>query len=896
MSGASVLLYGDQSSISGIKKFVGNIGIGIGAHTSVGKLHVSGGDMLLANSNYLQFCQKTSANGGAAFLRAATDDSFTMHTSSYSTPIKIDGSTVLLNTLSNGNVGVGTASPASKFHVVGTGGSLRMQDSIANAKYIQLRSDVNNSYLEHIGGPADALRINNQAAGQIEFLTNNTERLRIDSIGNVGIGTASPAVGLHLKSINETLRLETTAATGRNYLAFYKSGAIRQGYFGYGSTANDFLTLSNEIAGAGMQFNIGGAFAMALDSGGNLGIGNTAVGRLYATQGTSPNTASLIIGYLNTSANYFDANNQIFRNGSGVESMRISASGYLGIGTTTPSTPLVVGVGTNSVNIGVLDTYPTIFGWNGTTNSAHKSLSIRATTAIQLFLSTGGNVGIGTASPDHSLDTTGNIRTRLGYIYGTTTGQGFVNINSNGLHVNNPSNDGGNNIRLGSANNQYGLYRSGDMSIQTDGSNNLILSTIGAGPIILKTTNTERVRINSSGVGIGITPPTTDPHPLTVFDSTNGGIRLQNSTNFSSIAQNGGDVFFDIGRGGTAGILIFRRGSALSESLRINSIGNVGIGVTSPSEKLEVAGNILANNLVYNTGNQTISGVKTFLNSGIFSSGLVPAVALLNNPLSVVGSGNSYVQFNIQNRATGTNASADLVITANNGTDNSNFINLGINNNGYNDPAFSNGTGLDGYLFIDGGNLDIGTKTPGRAIEFHAGGTVAGSTIARITESGLNVVSGNLTVNNTGVLLSGQNSFILTLSHASDSSLNVGNNYFGNIFGAGTSSSLALRKFIIMENCIARKFTWSNFVGTQGTATQNATGYFINVTRNTTGTLTTGITNNSSNTQQNISGYFSSPMLLREGDEVVASLGIISGGTGPITTAVRNNVNIYCYN
>ena len=304
----------------------------------------------------------------------------------------------------------------------------------------------------------------------------------------------------------------------------------------------------------------------------------------------------------------------------------------------------------------------------------------------------------------------------------------------------------------------------------------------------------------------------------------------------------------------------------------------------------------LLDEVVLNTGNQTISGVKTFANSGVFSLSGASALNVPNNPLSIVGSGNTYLQLNIQNRATGTDASADLVITANNGTDSTNYINLGINNSGYNNSAFTNGTGYDGYLFIDGGNLDIGTRTPGRIIEFHAGGTTQEKTIARISESGLNVVSGNLTVNNTGVLLQGQNSFILTLAHASDSTLNLGHNYFGNMFGAGTAA-LNSRKFNVLETCAARKFTWTNYVGTVGTAPGiNATGYFINATKQITGTLTTALSNNSANTQQVVYGAISPPISISEGDEVAASIGYISGGVGTLPTAVRNNVNIYCYN
>jgi hypothetical protein len=169
---------------------------------------------------------------------------------------------------------------------------------------------------------------------------------------------------------------------------------------------------------------------------------------------------------------------------------------------------------------------------------------------------------------------------------------------------------------------------------------------------------------------------------------------------------------------------------------------------------------VLPNSIVYTSGAQTISGAKTFLDSGIFSLSGALASGLPNNPLSVVGSGNTYLQLNIQNRSTGAYASADLVITANNGSDNANFINLGINNIGYNDPLYNNATGLDGYLFIDGGDLDIGTRTAGKIIEFHAGGTTESKVIARISESGLNIISGAVIINN-NTTSPGGNSLVL---------------------------------------------------------------------------------------------------------------------------------------
>ena len=68
---------------------------------------------------------------------------------------------------------------------------------------------------------------------------------------------------------------------------------------------------------------------------------------------------------------------------------------------------------------------------------------------------------------------------------------------------------------------------------------------------------------------------------------------------------------------------------------------NIGIGTNTPTEKLQVDGNIIANNLVYNTGNQNISGVKTFAENAVFGD---PSqgdfLVISGNTFTVYGSGN----------------------------------------------------------------------------------------------------------------------------------------------------------------------------------------------------------------------------------------------------------------
>ena len=89
------------------------------------------------------------------------------------------------------------------------------------------------------------------------------------------------------------------------------------------------------------------------------------------------------------------------------------------------------------------------------------------------------------------------------------------------------------------------------------------------------------------------------------------------------------------------------------------------------------------------------------------------------NVISGKGNLNNYLQLNIQNTNQGTNASSDVVATADNGDENGNYIDMGIN--GENFSGFLGGPN-DAYLYATGSHLHIGNATPNRPIQFFVGG------------------------------------------------------------------------------------------------------------------------------------------------------------------------------
>lgn len=146
------------------------------------------------------------------------------------------------------------------------------------------------------------------------------------------------------------------------------------------------------------------------------------------------------------------------------------------------------------------------------------------------------------------------------------------------------------------------------------------------------------------------------------------------------------------------------------ERMRINSSGNVGIGSSSFATNPEAL-------LVYQNSSSSF------------------------NVIAGKGNLNNYLQLNIQNLNNGATASSDLVATADNGNESSNYVDLGMNSSGYSSTGITGGAD-NAYLYSAGNDFVIGNSTAAKNLIFFTGGTGSGNERMRISGSG-NVGVGN---------------------------------------------------------------------------------------------------------------------------------------------------------
>ncbi len=222
------------------------------------------------------------------------------------------------------------------------------------------------------------------------------------------------------------------------------------------------------------------------------------------------------------------------------------------------------------------------------------------------------------------------------------------------------------------------------------------------------------------------------------------------------------------------------------------------------------------------------------------------------NAAHIHGTLNDYIQLTVMNMSAGTNASADIVVEGDNGTEFGNFIDLGMNSSGY--SAGQVGGPSDGYLYMTSsiGELHIGHAAPtsNANIRLFAGGPTSDSTTRMFISSSGQVGIGTIAPR---VPLQVQGS-ISASSYTS--SLNNAVGFFGTSSWAQTASIASTvtpgvsltasigsgSLFNVLEMSMAVSGTIAARAGNTVTLNLNESNYFA-VSASGTGTVTWVLSN-----------------------------------------------------
>jgi hypothetical protein len=546
------------------------------------------GDVETVTGTYIRFLTGGIERAGLGL----TSDKFTITT----------GVVERLTVDSAGDVGIGTTTANARLHVATAALGNTLNDIVthaqftnanANSEILEIKSVRTSSGTDWTSaGRRIQMKIDSTFMGYLQFngTGNNggisfgvgttttapgnvAEAMRIISNGNVGIGTTSPT------QILDVLKTQNTPTT------------VRVSNLSTGTSAYASFDVAADVAGVGF-------FASSST-------------HTDTARGGRANTVGILTSTVTTGGLAFLARNTsgiiTLHTGGDTERVRITSTGNVGIGTTSPTENLHVAgtfrsnsLWTSTANIAFWGTTPTAYGtltWDTgraiVRATSGNTLEIGANNATHLFINTSGNVGIGTTTPQRALEVISGANNFV------SVGVGQIGVGQfTGIHFGYREN---NNLYRKSAivfertdltsNNAQGKVHI--LNGPQSGANNATLSD-------------SRLTIAENGnVGIGTTSPSQKLHVSDgniLISSTAGGDR---ELTITTTTAGNAVINLNASTGGVGRIsvndfpLVFDTNS--TERMRITSAGNVGVGTTSPTEKLHIEG---GNILLTNSGGQ----------------------------------------------------------------------------------------------------------------------------------------------------------------------------------------------------------------------------------------------------------------------------------------------------
>jgi hypothetical protein len=523
-----------------------------------------------------------------------------------------------------GNIGIGTTTPAQKLSVVGNfrlTGALFDSLNASGTSGMVLQSTgtgtqwVATSSLGIVSGGSTGT-VNSGLAGQVAFYgADGTTLSGTSSLffsgGNIGIGTTTPGAALQITRSNSANEVEYLRFTSSNTSA---AGDELSTYWNSGNSLRlAKMSVLNEGSGnAGFRYALRNADGsvhtrLILNGSGFLGIGSTTplaplhVTRLntisgveselmrYSLPGNSFAGDELSTYWYSQGSTHKLAKMSVINEGSGRAGFRfgttndgalttpnrvaITGDGRLGVGITAPSATLeVVGTAsttalnlpvTTSSSVGVISVAGSRFIHSYTSNSIFAGINAGN------FTTTGSyNTGVGASSL--SAVTSGHSNVALGpsALAGVTTGTRNIGIGY--LAMGSGSGGGNDNLAIG-----YGSMGASSVT----GNYNTVIGNGSAGRVVGSASGNT---ILGYSAGFALTGGNN------VLIGYQAGDNLVGGTNNIIIGYNVDATSTTMTQGLNIGNLIF--GTALDGSGTTLSTGNIGIGTSTPTSKLAIAG------------------------------------------------------------------------------------------------------------------------------------------------------------------------------------------------------------------------------------------------------------------------------------------------------------------